>query len=554
MNDNNKHQTEQEVHLNDYIAILRRRLGVVLLFFVVVVVTVTIISFWMTPIYRATTTILIDVESPNVLTAAGTVALQQQQPQAYSDYFRSQQEIITSRGLIEKVFNDFNLKNTPAYVDEKDPLKKFFKTITAEPIRDTRLLKLSVDNKDAELAAKLANSIAETYVLRNLYYISRDETMNLLKNEYLKLEAKLSEYSQIYKGKHPKIIRLKEEMEALVARLDNVKKVDASFKFDKNPLTEKTGHALQGLKANNITIQDAAVAPIKPNKPNKLLNILLAIAIGLFGGVGIAFFLEYLLSGTVRDYDDLERSTASWPLLGGIPRIAVKGERLTVFKRDLFTHLKSKEPASEAYRTIRTSIFSTEVKPVRSMLVTSLGPQEGKTTTLCNLGIVMAQAGKKVLLVDADIRKPRLHDVFRHKNEKGLSDFLLTQAELDDIVHASDIENLSFVSSGAIPPNPSELILSQRTKDFIDSAKKKFDIILFDTPPSGLVTDAILLSRVVDEVIIVVESGKTSKRVLARIYKILKSSNTKVSTILNRVDSSTGDYYYYHSYYYGKKK
>ena len=552
MIDNQK--TEQEVHLNDYIAVLRRRFGVVLLFFVVVVSTVTIISFRMTPVYRATTIILVDVESPNVLTAAGTVALQQQQPQTYKEYFRSQQEIIVSRGLIEKVFNDFNLINTPEYADAKDPLKDFFNTITVEPIRDTRLLKLSVDNKDPELAAKLANSIAETYVLRNLYYISRDETMNLLKNEYLKLEAKLSEYSQIYKNKHPKIIRLKEEMEALVVRLEAVKKIDSNYRFDQNPLAQKTGHALQGLKANNVTIQDSAVTPVNPNRPKKLLNIFLAIVIGLFGGVGIAFFIEYLLSGTIRDYDDLEKATASWPLLGGIPRIFVKGERLTVFKRDLFTHLKPKEPASEAYRAVRTSIFSTEGKSIRSMLITSLGPQEGKTTTLCNLGIVMAQAGKKVLLVDADIRKPRLHDIFKYKNEKGLSDFLLMHAELGDVVHTSDIENLSFVSAGVIPPNPSELILSQRTKDFIDSAKKKFDVVLFDTPPSGLVTDAILLARIVDEVVVVVESGKTSKRVLARIYKILKSSNTKVSTILNRVDSSTGDYYYYHSYYYGKKK
>ncbi len=270
----------------------RRRWTVVLLFFVIVVGTVTIGSFYMTPIYRATTTILIDLESPNVLTSTGSVALQQQH-QPYKDYFRSQQEIIVSRGLIQKVFDEFDLINTGAYREAKDPLKGFLKTIKVEPIRDTRLLQLSVDNKDGELAARLANRIAEIYVLRNLYYISRDEIMNLLKNEYLKLEARYSEYSTKYKAKHPQMIRLKEEMNELVSRLEAVKNVDFTYELAREPLTHEKGqHALHGLKANNITIQDPAVSPLETNKPKKRLNVLLAVLIGLFGGVGLALFLS----------------------------------------------------------------------------------------------------------------------------------------------------------------------------------------------------------------------------------------------------------------------
>jgi protein-tyrosine kinase len=189
------------------------------------------------------------------------------------------------------------------------------------------------------------------------------------------------------------------------------------------------------------------------------------------------------------------------------------------------------------------------------MLISSLGPQEGKTTTLCNLGIVMAQAGKKVLLVDSDMRKPRLHGIFKHKNEKGLSDFLSMQANFEDIIEQTDMENVSFISAGTTPPNPSELLSSHKAKEFIDKAKKDFDIILFDTPPSAVVTDAMILSRVVDGVIMVVESGKTSKRALPRIFNLLKDSNAKViGAILNRISPSTSNYYHYHSYYYGRKK
>jgi capsular exopolysaccharide synthesis family protein len=261
------------------------------------------------------------------------------------------------------------------------------------------------------------------------------------------------------------------------------------------------------------------------------------------------------LDDVVRDYDDLER-LVQWPLLGGIPRITAQGERLTEFKKDKFAHIKPKEPASEAYRCVRTSMFftSTQENPIRVMLVTSPGPQEGKTTTLCNLGIVMAQAGKKVLLIDADMRKPRLHGVFKHKNTKGLSDVLSMQAEVDDTIQESEIPNVSFITAGTTPPNPSELLSSHKVKELIISTKKIFDIIIFDTPPSAVVTDAMILSRVVDGVVMVVESGKTSKRALPRIFKVLQDSNAKViGVILNRLSPASSNYYYYHSYYYGKK-
>lgn len=558
MNTINAQNPEYEPHLKDYIAILRRRFWSAFLFFVIVVATVTAGSILMTPVYKATATLLIDLESPNVLTTSGAVALQSQNYYSYKDYFQSQKEILTSRGILEQVFNEFNLINSEDYVETEDPLKKFAKTIEAEPIRDTRLLRLSVENKFPRLAADIANRVSELYVLRNLYYISRDEIMNLLKNEYLKLEAKLSEYNKIYKFKHPRMIRLNEEIDDLVERIEGVKVLDFNYGTSQDTLQDNlkdnSKHTLQGLKANNVSIQDFAKVPIKPDRPKKKLNVLLAILVGMFGGICVAFFFEYL-DDVVREYDDLER-IVQWPLLGGIPRIKSFGGRLTEFKKDKFAYLKPKEPASEAYRCVRTSLFfaSTQENPLKTMFVTSPGPQEGKTTTLCNLGIVIAQTGKKVLLVDADMRKPRIHGVFKRKNTKGLSNFLSMQANFDDLVEITGIENVSFISAGTTPPNPSELLSSERIKEFIDIATKKFDIILFDTPPAAVVTDAIILSRVVDGAIMIVKSGKTSKRVLPRIYKLFQDSNAKViGAILNHISPATSNYYHYSSYYYGKK-
>ncbi|MEA3489428.1 MAG: polysaccharide biosynthesis tyrosine autokinase [Candidatus Omnitrophota bacterium] len=547
---------EQELNLKDHINVLRRRRGVVILFFITVVSVVTIGSLIMKPVYRATATLLIDTESPNVLTTSGVVALESQHYFSYKEYYQSQKEIITSLSIVSKVFDEFDLAKSKEYARAKEPLKKFLKTIKVEPVRDTRLLKLNVDNKNPELAAKIANRIAGIYVKRNLYYISRDELMNLLKNEYLKLEAKLSEYSKIYKGNHPKMARLKKEMAEMSKRIEKAKKTtfDADF-FGEEGTQAGYKYALEGFKANNVSIQDPAEVPVVPIRPKKRLNVFLAVIVGLFGGTGLAFFFEYL-NDTVKGIEDL-KCVAEWPFLGSVPKIGNNG-KMTEFEKDLLAHIKPKDSASEAYRTIRTSIFfsSIEEHPLESIAITSPGPREGKTTTVCNLAIAMAQSEKRVLLVDADMRKPRLHEIFKKNNERGLSTFLSSQAEFDNIIQKTDIENIFLVTGGPHPPNPSELLSSHKMKEFVAAAKQEFDLILFDTPPVAVVTDAVVISRFIDGIVMVIESEKTSRRVLPRIFQTLENARAKViGTILNKISVTSGDYaYHYYARYYGKDK
>ncbi|MBN3038436.1 MAG: polysaccharide biosynthesis tyrosine autokinase [Candidatus Omnitrophica bacterium] len=548
----------KEAHLSDYLKIIKRRKNVLLIFFLVTVTVVTTGSFLMQPVYRATATILVDLESPNVLTASGSVALENSNYYTYKEYFQSQKEIVRSRSIAKEVFEEFDLGRIDKYSKTKDPIDKFLKDIRVETVRDTRLFLLQVDNEDPKLAAEMANRIAELYVARNLAYIAKSEVINLLKNEYLKLQARLSEYSKVYKHMHPKMIRLNQEIEQVAQRIKQEKERVAGYDVaDASFVEVNNGNLisdLTGLKANNISIQDRAEAPVLPIKPKKRLNIVLAILVGFFGGTGMAFFFEYL-DDTVKGLEDVEK-IADWPFLGNMPLIDEK-KRMDDAQKDLFAHKQPDDPITENYRAIRTGILfsSTEEHHLKSIVITSAGPQEGKTTTLCNLGIAMAQSKNKVLLVDADMRKPRLHEIFKISNKIGLSNFLSEQAGFEEVIQKPEIKNLSLVSGGPHPPNPSELLSSHKMAEFINTAKENFDFVIFDSPPIAVVTDACILSRAVDGVVLVIEVEKTSRRALPRVEQLLKKARARVvGTLFNKVKLSRGQEYNYYHYYYASKK
>jgi protein-tyrosine kinase len=217
-------------------------------------------------------------------------------------------------------------------------------------------------------------------------------------------------------------------------------------------------------------------------------------------------------------------------------------------------NLNPRDPIAEVYRSIRTKLLfsSTEENPLKSILITSPGPQEGKTLSLCNLGIALAQNQKRVLLIDADMRKPRLHEVFKKDNVTGLSSILSGQAAFNDIIQKTDIANLHIISGGVIPPDPSELLASHKAKESIAKAVEKFDFVLIDSPPIGMLADAAILSKIVDGLIVVVQSGKTSGKVLGRVCQIINESKAHVAGLLLNKIFISQDQFGYYSYYYGK--
>lgn len=500
----------------------------------------------MTPVYRATAVLLIDIESPNVVATTANVAMGNQGSSyhSYREYYKSQMAIITSYPIVRQVFDEFGLGSIKKYAASKDPIKDFLKTIEVESVRDTRLTNLNVEDEDPVLAAKIANRIAELYIRYNLNYISKSELLNLLKNEYLRLDSKLSEFSKIYKEGHPEMIRLRQEMSEVVA---NISKEKESGLSGTGVIQEKYKDnfrgALASLKANNVTITEHAQVPLEPIKPNKLINLLMALVVGLFGGVGLALFFENQ-DVTVRSVEDIEKLT-SWPFLGKVPVISGS-------KKEFSIQLKPGDFTSETYKSIRTQLLlsDTSSHPLKIMVISSIGPEEGKTLTACNLAIAIAQSHKRVLLVDADMRRPRLHEVLNIKDGKGLCGFLSEKAGFEELVRKTDIENLFFVADATSCANSTELLSGRKMSEFLGFARKNFDYILLDSPPVGIVSDATLLSTIADGMILVVESGKTPKKAIARQRKVLDGTGVKVvGVIINKAVISGSEGYYYSKSY-----
>ncbi len=218
-------------------------------------------------------------------------------------------------------------------------------------------------------------------------------------------------------------------------------------------------------------------------------------------------------------------------------------------KRKLITKLNPKSPISEQYRTIRTNIeFSSVDDEIRSIMVTSSGPGEGKSTTTANLAVVFAQQGKRVLLIDADLRKPTVHYTFGITNTFGLTNVLTRQMELKDAIKKTNEELLHVLPSGPIPPNPAELLSSRGMKEFFEETKGAYDMIIFDTPPVLAVTDAQILSNQCDGTVLVISSGRTEVEAATKTKELLEAANAKVLGIVlnNKKMNKNNNYYYYY--------
>ena len=311
-----------------------------------------------------------------------------------------------------------------------------------------------------------------------------------------------------------------------------------------------------------VRILDPALIAYKI-KPNKRTNLLLGLFLGLGFGIGYAVLREFL-DNTIKAVEQLERKGLT--VLGIIPDMHhqtgghIKAQAInpskggTDFRRRLITYEDPKSPVSESYRSLRTNIsYASADKKIKSLLVSSPQPGEGKSTTVANLAIAFAQLRKRTLLIDADLRKPVQHNVFDHPRGPGLSEYLV--GELQDfstIVRKTKVENLFLVTAGELPPNPSELLGSNRMSELVDKLEKEWDMILFDSPPIVAVTDSSMVSAEIDSMVMVIKAGQTDRSAVDRALDTI--SNVKsplIGAILNGANPETlaGKYSYYYSYY-----
>jgi len=313
-----------------------------------------------------------------------------------------------------------------------------------------------------------------------------------------------------------------------------------------------------GLRSNNIRSVDKARVPTYPSEPNVPRNLTFALALGLSTGIGLAFLLEGI-DNTVRTPEQAQAISAL-PSLGMIPLgsrggIEAAAKRLTVASSreavELVTQSRPQSQMAESYRALRTSLLLTSLGgPPKVILITSALPQEGKTTTSINTAIVLAQKGTRVLLIDADLRRPSIHKTLGMGPKTGLSNVLTGNATLQQaVVRSSILPTLFVLTAGTPPPNPAELLASSNMRDILAELREQYDHIIVDTPPTLSVTDAVVMSTRADAVVLVIRSGQTTKQALRRARDLLMQVNARVAgVLLNAVDLTSPDYYYYYEY------
>jgi succinoglycan biosynthesis transport protein ExoP len=314
-----------------------------------------------------------------------------------------------------------------------------------------------------------------------------------------------------------------------------------------------------GLRSNNFRIVDVARVPTAPSGPNILRNLGFALALGLSTGIGLAFLFESM-DNTVRTPEQAQTISAL-PSLGMIPlgsrsmkqvgsreKLALAASKEAV---ELVTKSRPRSQMAESYRALRTSLLLTFAGgPPKVILITSALPEEGKTTTSVNSAIVLAQKGTRVLLIDADLRRPSIHKTFGMGPKLGLSNVLTGTATLQQaIIPSTILPELFILPAGTPPPNPAELLASTKMKNILEELRKQYDHIVIDSPPTLSVTDAVVMSTGADAVVLVIRSGHTTKPALRRARDILLQVNARVCGVLvNAVDLNSPDYYYHYEY------
>jgi len=289
---------------------------------------------------------------------------------------------------------------------------------------------------------------------------------------------------------------------------------------------------------------EGASRPIDPVRPKKAANIMLSIALATCLGLAMAFLQEYL-DDRINSPEDADR-TAHLPLLGHVPVIPAS-------EPTVVTNLPARSHVAEAYRTLRSSIgFAAVDGELKTLMVTSPSKGEGKTVTSLNLAIAMALDGKKVILVDADLRRPSVHKQLKLPQGPGLTDVLVGQKQPEEVLNATEVLGLRVMTAGPIPPNPAELLNSQPMDRIIEQLRELADVVIFDTAPCIPVSDSIVLANKLDGVILVVHAGETKKAAVKHTREMLDRARARtLGLVFNRVPQRKGGYYYYYYYYYG---
>jgi capsular exopolysaccharide synthesis family protein len=481
------------------------------------------------PVYSASAILLVNSA------ASSTVGMDTGSLSASQQLARTYVELLRTTDVLDKVVTRLELPYTSAYLATR---------VQASVVANTQLIKIAIEDTDPQRATMILNTLAQVFQdINQEQQLSRFANLSsILTTRIIQVEADIAA-TQTEIAAMPTIRTVEEE-----ARLDQLQATLSQYNSSYSSLLSSLSQVRlsEAQIKSQVTVAQKALVPNSPVRPRTLNNTLLAAMVGAMLTAGVVFLINYL-DDSIKTPEDIEQ-LAHTPLLGMIARI--EG---TDTQQMLTTALTPRSPISEAYRVLRTNIMYSSVdKPLRRLLITSTNPMEGKSTTVANLAVVLAQAGKRVVVVDADLRRPTQHKYFSLTNAFGVTTAIMdSQSPVEQQVQVTKIENLWVMTSGPLPPNPAELLDSQRMEQVLVDLQKQADIIVVDSPPVMSVTDASLLSRRVDGTILVINAYKTRRAFLTRALGTLRSVNGNLlGVVLNRVipsHSGNSSYYYYYT-------
>ena len=485
------------------------------------------------PVYVATATLLIN-QAPNSIYGASYDSLITSERLA-STYV----ELLRTPEVLEQVAARLKLSLSPELLAGQ---------VSAEVVANTQLIRVTVEDTDPQRAAALVNALGEVFGEINAArqvsrYTSLKDNLNAqLAQSERDIQATQAEISAFPAERTPQQEARLGQLQAALAQSQN------TYAGLLGNLAEVRLAEAQAV--SDISVVQQAQAPASPIRPRTRMNTLLGAMVGALLALGVALLVEYL-DDTLKTPEDIE-SLAHTSTLGLIARIEGQG-----LAQKLVAALSPRSPIAEAYRVLRTNIqFGSVDRPLRTLLVTSGNPTEGKSTTVANLAVVLAQGEKRVVAVDTDLRRPTLHEYFNLPNTRGVTTALLDgQAPIGEHLQATAMPNLRVMTSGPLPPNPAELLGSQRLRQVLEQLSQEADVVVLDSPPLLTVTDAALLARQVDATLLVVDAGITRRGILARALEALKSVNAPLlGVVLNRIIPSRASYYAYYYYAGGARR
>lgn len=525
-------QNEEGLDLRSYFSLFLHWSWLILLAALVAGTAAFFFSKRLPPYFQSSTTVLVNAAPGTVATDYSSVMMSEQLTSTYS-------EMMAKDPVLSEVISQLGIGLSTQDLKEM---------VTVAAVRDTQLIQVTVETTDPQLSANVANAVA----MISSAQIEEIQSQRFIQSKTT-LETQLADLEKQIASYETQANRATTEDEK--SRLDT--KVTQYREIYSNLLQSYESVRLSEAQAVSSIVQIEPAAPNNtPVRPKVMQNTLLAAVVGFLLAAG-AIIAREALDDTIKTPDDITHKF-KLPVLGVINHHAM-GEEIPITLGD------PRSPTAEAYRTLRTNVnYASVDKPLHTLMITSSEPGEGKSTTISNLGVVLAQNGKRVIVADCDLRHPRVHTYLGLVNRQGLSNLF---AQPHDVLNSSrqrtKVENLSVVTTGSLPPNPAELLGSQKMQSILNSMRQSADIILIDTPPTLAVTDAAVLAPTVDGVLLVVCPGKTRASALRQTLEQMRQVNANVlGVVLNDVvvkGTSYGyhykDYRNYSAYqsYYGSK-